>query len=413
MAAHARPGGAVGGRPRVRRQRWGEAIDLIDRVTRANPEICAWSGSSGFRRRCSAGPRRRPGSRPRRSSRRTRAPRAGHRAAGRRDRAAAIDLGVGDRTTLGENLRFRLAQALADRAELEPAGSADRRRRENEAMDLLNSPRRTAGGLLAPAQGRPAAPRREPGTRPARARRGRSRRSPPRRKREVLAVRDPAADRRRSSSPRRCRRSRRSHLGAGRQGAVEESGSAWPSCPVRRRARTHRASTSRAVPRDPGAQGEQGVGVAAGAAGAGAGAGSSRAPSSRRKPGTHWRTPIRRPASWRRPPPRRHAGRGPGRRVRPGRGGGRLSAPCAGPSSSRPASSSEADAALSRVADDPAAGAIRPRAGMLRALARGRAPGHCSSPARRPPPTPRPSSARSATSPPIRPPMRPAGCSAS
>ncbi len=33
----------------------------------------------------------------------------------------------------------------------------------------------------------------------------------------------------------------------------------------------------------------------------------------------------------------------------------------------------EADAALSRVADDPAAGAIRPRAGMLRTLARGRA----------------------------------------
>ncbi len=33
----------------------------------------------------------------------------------------------------------------------------------------------------------------------------------------------------------------------------------------------------------------------------------------------------------------------------------------------------DADAALSRVADDPAAGAIRPRAGMLRALARGRA----------------------------------------
>ena len=33
----------------------------------------------------------------------------------------------------------------------------------------------------------------------------------------------------------------------------------------------------------------------------------------------------------------------------------------------------EADAALSRVADDPAAGPVRPRAGMLRALARGRA----------------------------------------
>ena len=47
---------------------------------------------------------------------------------------------IGDRTTLGDNLRFRLAQALADRAELEPADSDDRRRRDDEAMDLLTQP---------------------------------------------------------------------------------------------------------------------------------------------------------------------------------------------------------------------------------------------------------------------------------
>src|SRR5262249_43321169 len=54
---------------------------------------------------------------------------------------------AGDRTALGENLRFRLAQALADRAELEPAGSADRRPREAEALDLLQRPA-TEPGLL-------------------------------------------------------------------------------------------------------------------------------------------------------------------------------------------------------------------------------------------------------------------------
>ena len=52
---------------------------------------------------------------------------------------------IGDRTALDENQRFRLAQALADRAELEPAGSADRRTHETEARNLLQPPATEAG----------------------------------------------------------------------------------------------------------------------------------------------------------------------------------------------------------------------------------------------------------------------------
>ena len=48
--------------------------------------------------------------------------------------------GGGDNPALGDNLRFRLAEALADRARLEPAGSAGRQSRESEALDLLENP---------------------------------------------------------------------------------------------------------------------------------------------------------------------------------------------------------------------------------------------------------------------------------
>src|SRR5262249_28349463 len=54
---------------------------------------------------------------------------------------------AGDRTVLGDNLRFRLAQALAARAELEPEGSPGRRSREREALDCLQQPA-TEPGLI-------------------------------------------------------------------------------------------------------------------------------------------------------------------------------------------------------------------------------------------------------------------------
>ena len=48
--------------------------------------------------------------------------------------------GGGDNPALGDNIRFRLAEALTDRARLEPSGSAGRQSRESEALDLLEKP---------------------------------------------------------------------------------------------------------------------------------------------------------------------------------------------------------------------------------------------------------------------------------
>ncbi len=45
-----------------------------------------------------------------------------------------------DKKALADNLRFRLAEALADRASLDPAGDPARRTRETEAIDLLAQP---------------------------------------------------------------------------------------------------------------------------------------------------------------------------------------------------------------------------------------------------------------------------------
>ena len=44
---------------------------------------------------------------------------------------------VGDQELLDQNIRFRLAQALADRAELDAPGSEPKKRREEEAVKLL------------------------------------------------------------------------------------------------------------------------------------------------------------------------------------------------------------------------------------------------------------------------------------
>src|SRR5262249_38263975 len=44
---------------------------------------------------------------------------------------------VGEGATLRDNLHFRLARALADRAALEPVGSTERRPRESDAFELM------------------------------------------------------------------------------------------------------------------------------------------------------------------------------------------------------------------------------------------------------------------------------------
>lgn len=54
-------------------------------------------------------------------------------------RLKAIPL-EGVENVLADNVRFRLAQALADRADLEPAASADRRSTEAEALEVLRQP---------------------------------------------------------------------------------------------------------------------------------------------------------------------------------------------------------------------------------------------------------------------------------
>jgi hypothetical protein len=60
------------------------------------------------------------------------------------ERYRTIAAGADDQT-LVENIRFRLAEALAGRAELEPAGSTGRRSRESEALSLLEQPPSEAG----------------------------------------------------------------------------------------------------------------------------------------------------------------------------------------------------------------------------------------------------------------------------
>jgi tetratricopeptide (TPR) repeat protein len=126
--------------PEVRRRRWAEAIDLIDQFTRANPELATERQlrlqAAVFRWAQALTLVQAAAFEPGNAQHRERAIALLDDAIARLRAISAI----GDRTTLGDNLRFRLAQALADRAELDPAGSPDRRSRENEAIDLLEKP---------------------------------------------------------------------------------------------------------------------------------------------------------------------------------------------------------------------------------------------------------------------------------
>jgi hypothetical protein len=123
--------------PEARRRQWAEAIDLLDRFTRENPgltltrplrfqaAVYRWAQAQSWLQSLPFDPRGTD---------------ARERAAALLDDAIERYRSVfdpGDRTPLGDNLRFRLAQALADRSELEPAGSAARRPRDVEALDLL------------------------------------------------------------------------------------------------------------------------------------------------------------------------------------------------------------------------------------------------------------------------------------
>ncbi len=126
--------------PEVRRQRWAEAISLIDRFIRDNPDlpldrqlrlqaaVFRWAQAQTWVQAAMFEPAN---------------PRHAERAIALLDDAIERLRSIsafGDRTTLGDNLRYRLAQAIADRAELEPAGSEPRKARESEAMELLEKP---------------------------------------------------------------------------------------------------------------------------------------------------------------------------------------------------------------------------------------------------------------------------------
>ncbi len=126
--------------PEVRRRRWSQATDLLDRFTRENPDlpltrqlrfqaaVFRWAQAQTWLQATRLEPED---------------PKLRDRAIAMLDDAIERLRNMsafGDRTTLGENQRFRLAQALADRAELDPDGSAERRDRENEAVGLLNVP---------------------------------------------------------------------------------------------------------------------------------------------------------------------------------------------------------------------------------------------------------------------------------
>ncbi|MHB1561208.1 MAG: hypothetical protein ACYC61_27495 [Isosphaeraceae bacterium] len=126
--------------PETRRNRWGEAISILDRFMRDNSGLVSdrqlrlqtaifrwaqaqtWAQAAEFE----------PGN----PQHRERAIALFEDAL---ERLRSITT-IGESTTLGDNLRFRLAQTLADRAKLEKPGSDARKSFESEAMKLLEKP---------------------------------------------------------------------------------------------------------------------------------------------------------------------------------------------------------------------------------------------------------------------------------
>jgi hypothetical protein len=122
----------------LRRRRWSEAIELLDWFLKENPgpprerqvrfqaAVLRWAEGRSWTETGALSPN---DEKPRQAAA------AAFDNAVERFRAVA---GGGNNPTLADNLRFRLAEALADRADLDPAGTPDRRSREAEALDLLD-----------------------------------------------------------------------------------------------------------------------------------------------------------------------------------------------------------------------------------------------------------------------------------
>jgi tetratricopeptide (TPR) repeat protein len=122
--------------PEKRRHRWEQAVDLLDKFLKDNIEprldremrfqagIYRWATAQSWISTADLS----PGD-----------PKS------RQQAVAALDdaierfrsVGHGDNRALDDNVRFRLAEALTDRARLEPPASDGRRSRESEALDLL------------------------------------------------------------------------------------------------------------------------------------------------------------------------------------------------------------------------------------------------------------------------------------
>ena len=106
----------------TRRRRWSEAIELLDWFLKENPDpprerqvrfqaaVLRWAKARSWTETAAAGPAR--------STNRAMRPSPRFDNAIERFRSVA---GGGNNPTLADNLRFRLAEALADRADLEPA----------------------------------------------------------------------------------------------------------------------------------------------------------------------------------------------------------------------------------------------------------------------------------------------------
>ena len=122
----------------VRRHHWSQAVELLDWFLKENPDpprerqlrfqsgVYRWAVARSWTETGLLDP---------------------HNAKPRAEAIRALDdaidrfrsvAGGGNNPTLADNYRFRLAEALADRAELEPADSSERRWREAEALGLLD-----------------------------------------------------------------------------------------------------------------------------------------------------------------------------------------------------------------------------------------------------------------------------------
>ncbi|HMB02997.1 MAG TPA: hypothetical protein VKP69_04555, partial [Isosphaeraceae bacterium] len=125
----------------TRRARWAEAVRALDRFKQRDPEhaqakqfqfqaaVYSWAGARSWAQQAELSPTD--------ATARDRAI-TGLDAAVARLRAVSEPL-RGAPDVFAQNVRYRLAQALADRAEFDPRGTPARRAREDEALALLES----------------------------------------------------------------------------------------------------------------------------------------------------------------------------------------------------------------------------------------------------------------------------------